>query len=200
MKLIVGLGNPGKEYATSRHNIGFLVINQLAREKGIALTERKFKSRWGKGILLGHKVILAKPHTYMNLSGEAVNAIAHFYKIAAQDIIVVHDDLDIAFGSLKIKTKGGSGGHHGIDSIISSLKDNSFTRVRVGIGRPHPGKDNVDFVLSSFTKAEAGTLKHIINEAHSCLGMLITHDPEFAMNRFHRKEESTEQTKLPGKT
>jgi PTH1 family peptidyl-tRNA hydrolase len=192
VKLIVGLGNPGKEYAASRHNIGFLVINHLAREKGIALTERKFKSRWGKGTLSGHKVILAKPHTFMNLSGEAVTAIAHFYKMAAQDIIVVHDDLDIAFGSLKIKTKGGSGGHHGIDSIISSLKDNSFIRVRVGIGRPDPGKDNAEFVLSSFNKAEAGTLKHIINEAQRCLGMLITHDPEFAMNRFHRKEDVTE--------
>jgi PTH1 family peptidyl-tRNA hydrolase len=192
VKLIVGLGNPGKEYATSRHNIGFLVINQLAKEKGIALRERKFKSRWGKGILSGHKVILAKPHTFMNLSGEAVNAIAHFYKIAAQDIIVVHDDLDIALGSIKIKTKGGSGGHHGIDSIISSLKDNRFIRVRVGIGRPHPGKDNAAFVLSSFNEAEARTLKHIINEAHSCLGMLITHGPEFAMNRFHRKEDLTE--------
>ena len=192
MKLIVGLGNPGKEYATSRHNIGFLVINQLAKDNGIALTERKFKSRWGKGTFSGHKVILVKPHTYMNLSGEAVNAIAHFYKIAAQNIIVVHDDLDIPFGSLKIKTQGGSGGHHGIDSIIRSLKDNNFIRVRVGIGRPQPGKDNVDFVLSSFSKAETKTLNHIITEANSCLGMLITHDPEFAMNRFHRKEDSTE--------
>ena len=192
MKLIVGLGNPGKEYATSRHNIGFLVINQLAKEKGIALTERKFKSRWGKGVFSGHRVILAKPHTFMNLSGEAVNALAHFYKIPAQDIIVVHDDLDIAFGSLKIKTKGGSGGHHGIDSLISSLKDNRFIRVRVGIGRPHPGSENTEFVLSSFNKVESKTLNHIINEAHSCLGMLITHDPEFAMNRFHRKKNVTE--------
>ena len=193
MKVIVGLGNPGRHYATSRHNIGFLVISQLAKENGIVFTERTFKSRWGKGILAGQKVILAKPQTFMNLSGEAVNAIARFYRIAVQNIIIIHDDLDIAFGSLKIKTKGGSGGHQGIESIIRSLKDNRFIRVRVGIGRPDPGKDNAEFVLSPFSEAEAKKMKHIINEANSCLGMLITHDPEFAMNRFHRKEGSEEE-------
>ncbi|MCK5421911.1 MAG: aminoacyl-tRNA hydrolase, partial [Deltaproteobacteria bacterium] len=109
MKLIVGLGNPGKEFALSRHNIGFLVINSLARENGIVLKGRKFKSRWGRGKISRRTAILAKPHTFMNLSGEAVSAITHFYKIAPQDIIVVHDDSDIEFGCLKIKTSGGSG-------------------------------------------------------------------------------------------
>jgi PTH1 family peptidyl-tRNA hydrolase len=188
VKLIVGLGNPGKEYATSRHNIGFLVINGFAETNGIALRGRKFKSRWGSGEISGNRVILAKPQTYMNLSGDAVSAIVHFYKIETRDIIVVHDDLDLSFGSLRIKTKGGSGGHNGINSIIASLNDGSFTRVRVGIGRPPSGGDNSEFVLSPFTSTELKELTHVIDEAHNCLGTLITHDPEFAMNLFNRKE------------
>ena len=120
MKLIAGLGNPGKEYTSSRHNIGFLVINRLSKIHNIELNKKSFKSSWGKGEIAGHSVILAKPQTYMNLSGEAISAIARYYKIIPQDIIVVHDDLDINFGNLKIKTRGGSGGHHGIDSVIKS--------------------------------------------------------------------------------
>ena len=192
MKLIVGLGNPGRKYAASRHNIGFIIIDRLAATNGIAFKEGKFKSSWGSGEVSGHRVILAKPQTYMNLSGDAVAAISHFYKIAPRDIIVVHDDLDISFGSLRIKTKGGSGGHHGIDSIIVSLNDESFVRVRVGIGRPAAGTDNSEFVLSPFTDAELSELSSLIDEAHRCIDTLIAHDPEFAMNRFHRKETSTE--------
>ena len=192
MKLIAGLGNPGKQYAASRHNIGFLVINRLAKANSIELKGRKFKSRLGKGEIEGHNVILAKPQTFMNLSGEAVSAIAQYYKIIPQDIIVVHDDLDIPFGSLKIKTKGGSGGHHGLDSIIASLQDDRFLRVRIGIGKPPCESDEVDFVLSPFNDSESEQLEKVIDNAHNCLGMLITHDPEIAMNRFHRKEESVE--------
>ena len=189
MKLIVGLGNPGRKFAGSRHNIGFLVINRLARTNGIALKGRKFKSRWGRGEISGHTAILAKPHTFMNLSGEAVNAIAHFYKIAPQDIIVIHDDSDIQFGYLKIKTKGGSGGHRGIDSIITLLKDDTFIRVRVGIGRPPPGADHSAFVLSPFNESEQRILNQVINEVHACLEMIITHGPEAAMNQFHYKRQ-----------
>jgi PTH1 family peptidyl-tRNA hydrolase len=192
VKLIAGLGNPGKQYATSRHNIGFLVINCLAKANGIELKGRKFKSRLGKGEVEGQSVILAKPQTFMNLSGEAVSAIAQYYKIIPQDIIIVHDDLDIPFGSLKIKTKGGSGGHHGLDSIIALLHDDRFLRVRIGIGKPLDERDEADFVLSPFNDSEAVQLERLLDKVNTCLGMLITHDPEFAMNRFHRKEDAKE--------
>ena len=192
MKLIAGLGNPGKQYATSRHNIGFLVINRLAKANGIELKGRKFKSRLGKGEVEGQSVILAKPQTFMNLSGEAVSAIAQYYKIIPQDIIIVHDDLDIPFGSLKIKTKGGSGGHHGLDSIIALLHDDQFLRVRIGIGKPPDERDEADFVLSPFNDLESAQLETVIDQANNCLGMLITHDPEFAMNKFHRREDAKE--------
>ena len=192
MKLIAGLGNPGKQYASSRHNIGFLVINRLAKANGIDLKGRKFKSRLGKGDVEGQSVILAKPQTFMNLSGEAVSAIAQYYKIIPQDIIIVHDDLDIPFGTLKIKTKGGSGGHHGLDSIIALLHDDRFLRIRIGIGNPPDERDEADFVLSPFNDSESQQLETVIDKATDCLGMLITHDPEFAMNRFHRKEDAKE--------
>ena len=192
MKLIAGLGNPGKQYATSRHNIGFLIINRLAKANGIELKGRKFKSRLGKGEVEGQSVILAKPQTFMNLSGEAVSAIAQYYKIIPQDIIIVHDDLDIPFGSLKIKTKGGSGGHHGLDSIIALFHDDRFLRVRVGIGKPPDERDEADFVLSPFNDSESAQLETVIDTVNNCLGMLITHDPEFAMNKFHRREDSKE--------
>ncbi len=193
MKLIAGLGNPGKEYTSSRHNIGFLVINRLSKIHNIELNKKSFKSSWGKGEIAGHSVILAKPQTYMNLSGEAISAIARYYKIIPQDIIVVHDDLDINFGNLKIKTRGGSGGHHGIDSVIKSLNDDKFVRVRVGIGRPPNREEDIEFVLSSFNKEETQSLDRVIDYACDCLGILITHGPEFAMNRFHRRE--TQQNK-----
>ena len=192
MKLIAGLGNPGKQYAASRHNIGFLVINRLAKANGIELKGRKFKSRLGKGDIEGHNVILAKPQTFMNLSGEAVSAIAQYYKIIPQDIIVVHDDLDIPFGTVKIKTKGGSGGHHGLDSIIALLHGDGFLRVRIGIGKPPHEGDDADFVLSPFNNSESAQLEKVIDNAYKCLGMLLTHDPEIVMNMFHRKEEETE--------
>ena len=189
MKLIVGLGNPGKEYTLSRHNIGFLVINHLAKEHGIALRGKRFKSRWGSGKVFRHTAILAKPHTYMNLSGEAVTAIAHFYKIAPPDIIVVHDDSDIEFGYLKIKTSGGSGGHRGVDSIITVLKDNHFIRIRLGIGKPSPRMDHSEFVLSPFNELEQKSLKQVIHNAQDCLESIITHGPEAAMNKFHCKKQ-----------
>jgi PTH1 family peptidyl-tRNA hydrolase len=187
VKLVVGLGNPGKEYTHSRHNIGFLVINQLARSHDIALTKRKFKSRWETGKISRHKVILAKPHTYMNLSGEAVNAITRFYKIVPKDIIVVHDDIDIDFGHLKIKTRGGSGGHRGIDSIITLLKEDKFVRVRVGVGRPTSDIDPSDFVLKQFNEREKKDLKEVITKAQKCIETILKQGPESAMNIFHRE-------------
>jgi PTH1 family peptidyl-tRNA hydrolase len=186
VKLVVGLGNPGKEYTYSRHNIGFLVVNQLARSHDIPLTKRRFKSRWETGKISRHKVILAKPHTYMNLSGEAVNAITRFYKIAPKDIIVIHDDIDIEFGHLKIKTKGGSGGHRGIDSIITHLKEDKFVRVRVGVGRPPSDRDPSDFVLTQFNEKEKKDLKGEITQAQKCTETILKQGPEAAMNIFHR--------------
>ncbi len=185
MKLIVGLGNPGKEYTYSRHNIGFMVINRLAKAHDIILQKKSFKSRWETGKISRHKVILAKPHTFMNLSGEAVNAFSRFYKIVPKDIIVIHDDIDINFGSLKIKTKGGSGGHQGINSIITHLKEDNFIRVRVGVGRPFSDLDPSDFVLHPFHEKEKKELKEVITQAQNCVEVILTRGPEKAMNMFH---------------
>jgi PTH1 family peptidyl-tRNA hydrolase len=185
VKLIVGLGNPGKEYTYSRHNIGFMVINRLAKAHDIALQKKSFKSRWETGKISRHKVILAKPHTFMNLSGEAVNAFSRFYKIVPKDIIVIHDDLDINFGSLKVKTKGGSGGHRGITSIITHLHEGNFVRVRVGVGRPFFDLDPSDFVLQPFSETEKKELKEVITQAQNCVEFILSRGPEKAMNMFH---------------
>jgi PTH1 family peptidyl-tRNA hydrolase len=190
VKLIVGLGNPGNEYKVTRHNIGFLVVDYLSIEKNISLQKRRFRSVFGSGVICGCKVIIAKPLTFMNLSGEAVSTIANYYNIASENIIVIHDDMDIEFGQLKIKKHGGSAGHLGIESIIKYLKEDNFLRIRTGIGKPPDNIDPSDFVLQKFSSKEQSELKEVINNIQNCIELVLTQGPEAAMSRFHSSSQT----------
>jgi len=136
LKLIVGLGNPGARYRFTRHNFGFLVLDQLAEDQEINVTQAGFDALWGKGVIAGQNVLLAKPQTFMNLSGKSVRKLTDYFKIAVEDVVVVHDDLDLPFGTIRLKAGGGQGGHRGLISIYEALCGSEFERVRLGIGKP----------------------------------------------------------------
>ena len=150
MKLIVGLGNPGKQYEETRHNVGFKVIDELSNRLNIELNETKFKGLFGRGMVRGEKVILLKPMTYMNLSGEAVSGLMRYYDISVSDLLVCYDELDLPVGKIRLRYKGSAGGHNGIKSIISLVGTQEFNRIRIGIDRPQPGSNISDYVLGKF--------------------------------------------------
>nr|WP_142238050.1 aminoacyl-tRNA hydrolase [Bacillus cereus] len=165
MKLIVGLGNPGREYELTRHNIGFMAIDELAKRWNISLNEQKFKGVFGAGFVNGEKVILLKPLTYMNLSGESIRPLMDYYKIDVEDFVVMYDDLDIPVGKLRLRMKGSAGGHNGVKSTISHLGTQEFQRIRMGIDRPKNGMKVVDYVLGRFTSEEIPDVNHSIKKA-----------------------------------
>lgn len=166
--LIVGLGNPEKKHIYSRHNIGFLAIDYLANTHKLLLSHEKFESLYINAFIFNKKILLVKPFTYMNLSGKAVLAFSHFYKILSQSIIVLHDDIDLLFGDIRIKSKGGDAGHNGVKSIIENLGTDLFFRVRMGIGRPKIPKEDVSqYVLSDFSEEQKNTLPQIFKEAQN---------------------------------
>ncbi len=165
MKLIVGLGNPGREYELTRHNIGFMAIDELAKRWNISLNEQKFKGVFGAGFVNGEKVILLKPLTYMNLSGESIRPLMDYYKIDVEDFVVLYDDLDIPVGKLRFRMKGSAGGHNGVKSTISHLGTQEFQRIRMGIDRPKNGMKVVDYVLGRFTSEEIPDVNHSIEKA-----------------------------------
>jgi len=190
VKLIIGLGNPGRNYAESRHNVGFSVIKALSKNYKIPLKKDSF-SLSGKGRMEGESVILAEPLTFMNLSGAAVSALIKKYKIDLEDLLVVCDDLDLDFGVLKIRPSGSSGGHRGLSSIISSLGKEDFPRLRIGIGRPLKGDtDEADFVLSPFARREKGKLKEIIHLACGCCRSWVAAGMIESMNMFNRRNRN----------
>ncbi len=184
MKLIVGLGNPGAEYVGTRHNIGFEVIDALARRHSIAVAKRNFKAVYGEGMIAGEKVLLARPMTYMNLSGEAVSAIARFYKIETPDIIIVLDDIALAVGRLRLRFKGSSGGQNGLDNIIKHLATQEVLRVRIGVGNAPPG-DMRGHVLSRFRKEEIPLVEQAVLLASDAIECAIKEGFDIAMNRFN---------------
>lgn len=161
MKLIVGLGNPGKQYEKTRHNAGFIVIDKVAEKLNIELDMAKFKGLCGTGLVGGEKVILLKPLTYMNLSGESIRAIMDFYQIDVEDLVVIYDDLDLPVGRIRLRQRGSAGGHNGIKSTIAHLGTQEFNRVRVGISRPTNGMTVTDYVLGRFSAEE----QELIQEA-----------------------------------
>ncbi|MED0962829.1 aminoacyl-tRNA hydrolase [Bacillus paramycoides] len=165
MKLIVGLGNPGREYELTRHNIGFMAIDELAKRWNISLNEQKFKGLFGAGFVNGEKIILLKPLTYMNLSGESIRPLMDYYKIDVEDFIVMYDDLDIPVGKLRLRMKGSAGGHNGVKSTISHLGTQEFQRIRMGIDRPKNGMKVVDYVLGRFTSEEISGVNQSIEKA-----------------------------------
>ena len=196
MKLVVGLGNPGDDYALTRHNIGFLTIERLAQENNIEFSLRKFKSIIGKGVIIDQKVIMAKPLTYMNLCGEAVKKLLDYFGVPPEELIVVHDDLDMEFGKIKIKEKGGHGGHNGIRSIISILGTSGFLRLKLGIGRPITNKAAKDYVLSSFEGEQLDFLPDLIHLGEKALASIITEGAQVAINKFNRQNCKTINTQL----
>ncbi|MGI2335399.1 MAG: aminoacyl-tRNA hydrolase [Dehalogenimonas sp.] len=188
MKLIIGLGNPGREYSGTRHNVGFAIMGVLARKHGINFNKRSCRSKIGEGRLEDVNVALAKPQTYMNLSGEAISALLRRYRLKPNDIIVVYDDLDLPVGRIRIRTDGNAGGHNGLKSIIAALGTNKFIRLKVGIGRPTNAidqKEIVDHVLSGFDKNEHEAISNAVDRAVQAIELLVTENPETAMNLFN---------------
>lgn len=187
MYVIVGLGNPGKKYDITRHNIGFEVVDEFARQNSIKMTKVKFTAVVGEGNLYGEKVLVVKPQTYMNLSGESVMKILDYYNLPLEKLIVVYDDIDVDTGKLRIRKKGSGGSHNGMRNIIYLLKEDGFPRVRIGVGRPENGQNLADYVLGRFSKAEQEVLIPIVKDAVSAIETIIKDDVDLAMNRYNIK-------------
>jgi PTH1 family peptidyl-tRNA hydrolase len=187
VKLIVGLGNPGLRYFDTRHNIGFLVIDQLADLYEAALNRKDFDAHWGKVALGGTSVLLVKPTTFMNLSGYAVQGLAHFFDIAVSDIIVIHDDLDLPFETIRLKKGGGDGGHKGVMSISEQLGDSGFMRVRLGIGRAQGLMSPRDYVLQPFSREEEDLLAAVLDRACGAVAVTLSEGIQAAMNQYHSR-------------
>ena len=185
MKAVFGLGNPGKEYEGTRHNVGRIVVSSWAREAGIKIAGRRFGARTGTGQIGQERVIAALPQTYMNLSGKSVIAVTNYYRLSPADLVVVYDDMDLQVGKIRIRTRGGSGGHHGIESIIEYIKTDAFVRLRVGIGKPPEKDDTVDFVLMSFSRDERAIIDLTIRRACTAINAILAEGVESAMNEFN---------------
>lgn len=185
MKCIIGLGNPGKKYDNTRHNIGFEVIDELLRRHGWSLSKEKFKGFYTMENVAGNKVLLLQPHTFMNLSGECVKPLLEYYRIPVEDILVIYDDLDLPTGKIRLRQKGGHGGHNGIRSLIDHLQVKTFKRLRVGIGRPEGSMSVVDYVLGRFSKEQEEDVAHSVQLAADACEKWIEHDFTDVMNTFN---------------
>ena len=186
MFLIVGLGNPGKQYEHTRHNIGFDVMDALAEKYNISISEKKHKALCGKGVINGVKVVLAKPQTYMNLSGESVAELVNYYKMdPEEEMIVIYDDISLAPGNLRIRKKGSAGGHNGMKNIIYLSGSDLFPRMKIGVGSKPEGWDLADWVLSRFTNDEMKTLKTVSENVTGAVELLLSGAPDKAMNRYN---------------
>jgi len=188
MYIIAGLGNPTKTYEGTRHNIGFDMIDAIADKYNIDVTTKKHKALTGKGRIDGVPVILAKPQTYMNLSGESIRDIADFYKIPAENIIIIYDDISLEVGQLRIRKKGSAGGHNGIKNIIAHLGTQEFPRIKVGIGSKPEGWDLADYVLSKYSKAERECLRDAQQDVVGAAALMVHDDVDGAMNQYNGKK------------
>jgi PTH1 family peptidyl-tRNA hydrolase len=193
MKLIIGLGNPGRFYAQNRHNIGFMCLNHFAKTQGIRLDQKQGQARIGTGEVAGSKLIVARPQTGMNLSGQSVNRLVKRFKVNLDDLIVIHDDLDLPPGKIRLSRGSSSGGHRGVDSIITQVEGADFLRIRVGIGRPTVTEDStkdkeaeiIDYVLSDFTPEEKKTMAQVIAKVSEAILCLLSEGLTAAMNKFN---------------
>ena len=190
--LIAGLGNPGSEYAGNRHNCGFMVADVLADRMGAPFKRDRSRARVAVGRLAGHPVTLAKPQTFMNLSGRPVAALRTFYKIPVERIVVIHDELDIPFGTIRLKQGGGDNGHNGLRSVTAALGSRDYLRVRVGIGRPPGRMDPADFVLHDFSAAERKVLPDVLERCADAVEALLQRGLAAAQNEFHGAAESAQ--------
>ena len=186
MYLIVGLGNPGREYVDTRHNMGFAAVDAICAKYDIKLNKEKFRAVYGEGRIGGEKVLVAKPQTYMNLSGESVREIRDWFKLEAEDIIVIYDDISLPVGKLRIREKGSAGGHNGIKNIIYQLQTEVFPRIKIGVGAPvHPEYDMKDFVLGRFSEEEKKVLIQTVIRVTDAVEEMIRHDAKSAMNLYN---------------
>ena len=192
MYLIAGLGNPTREYDKTRHNVGFSVIDVLADRYRIDVSEKKHKALCGSGVIEGQKVLLVKPQTFMNLSGESLRAAADYYKIEPQDMIVIYDDISLDPGQLRIRLKGSAGGHNGIKNIIAQLGTQEFPRIKVGVGAKPPRMDLADYVLSRFSPEEQKQMDEAFREAAEAAVSMMTDGAERAMNHYNTKKKADE--------
>ncbi|MGM9662717.1 MAG: aminoacyl-tRNA hydrolase [Oscillospiraceae bacterium] len=184
--LLVCLGNPGREYAETRHNVGFLAADLLSREKGVKVDRLKFRALTGTVTLGGEKVLVMKPQTFMNLSGEAVGQAARFYKLPPQRVLVIQDDVALPLGKLRIRANGSAGGHNGLKSIIAHLGSEEFPRIKVGVGAPqHPEHEMVDWVIGKFTPAERKVLDQALQKAVDAAECVIGEGVQKAQNRYN---------------
>ena len=188
MWVVVGLGNPGTRYRHTRHNVGFRVLDRLAARWGVAVTRPAHHALVGEARRAGERVLLVKPQTYMNESGTAASSLQRFYRFTPAHVVAVHDDVDLAFGRLRVRSGGGPGGHRGVESLIGALGDRAFVRVRVGVGRPPAGWDTADHVLAVPGPEEAPALAEAEERAADAVELLLAEGPTRAMNRINQKE------------
>ena len=190
MFIIAGLGNPTKEYEGTRHNVGFDVIDRLSEKHNIAVDTKKHRAFIGKGMIAGQKVILAKPQTYMNLSGESIRSLLDYYKVDEEhELLVIYDDVSLGVGQLRIRAKGSAGGHNGIKNIIAHLGGQVFPRIKIGVGEKPPKYDLADYVLGHFSKAEKILMDEGYDNAVRAVEMIVSGDIEGAMNEYNRKKK-----------
>lgn len=190
MYIIVGLGNPGSTYQNTKHNIGFDVIDKLAEQYNISVTQKKHKALIGKGNIDGYPVLLVKPQTFMNLSGESVRSVLDFYKLNIQEeLIIIYDDISLDLGQIRVRQKGSAGGHNGVKSIIAHLNTEEFSRIKVGVGEKPKFMDLADYVLSYFSKAERKEADAGVDNAAKAVSVIINKDISQAMNLFNKKVE-----------
>ncbi len=188
MYVIVGLGNPGREYENTRHNIGFITIDRLAEKYSIRVNRIKHKALVGSGYIDGEKVLLVKPQTYMNLSGESVREIVSYYKVPIENLLVIYDDLDIERGMVRVRSKGSAGTHNGMRSIIYQIRDENFPRIRIGIGDHRDDQRGLaDYVIGGFTKEEVPIMEEAVKKACRATELYISKGIEIAMNRINKK-------------
>ncbi|MDE6747835.1 MAG: aminoacyl-tRNA hydrolase [Lachnospiraceae bacterium] len=193
MYIIAGLGNPGREYENTRHNIGFMVIDEAAGKYNISVTEKKHKALIGKGIIGGQKVILVKPQTFMNLSGESIREVIDYYKIDEKaELIVISDDISLETGAMRIRKKGSAGGHNGLKNIILHLGHDEFQRMRIGVGEKLPEYELVDYVLGHFGEEDGKLIAASVKEAAEAIEVMITDGPDAAMNRFNKRKPTVD--------
>lgn len=188
MYLIVGLGNPDKEYENTRHNMGFNVIDKITKDCDIKISQSKFKGKYAVENIKGEKVILLKPQTYMNLSGESIIEFKNFYKIPNENIIVIYDDIDLEPGTIRIRKKGGPGTHNGMKSVVNCLQTESFIRVRVGIGKPVYKDDMINYVIGQISSNEKEILVQGVKKAAEAVLSILEDGIDIAMNKFNGKE------------
>ena len=190
VKLIVGLGNPGIEYQFTPHNMGFLAVDRIAEQCGVRVNNRHCRAQTARTRIAGHEVVLAKPETYMNLSGQSVSELVREYEaLPEEDLVLLYDELDLPFGSLRVRPRGRSAGHNGAESVIAALGTQEITRIRMGIGPDYPVGDGAKYVLSQFKKAQLPVVDQMLDQAAEAVRVILAEGVQAAMNRFNRKAE-----------